>query len=200
MFRGVRIGGRITRPKNWFTDPAVGGNSIPMHRSLAAALLFLASACAPAAASLTPPTGTRAWESMGLPATGTWVGLRGGPPKLRTSLAAALQTQASIRGIIDRAAVDTKSLEDCRWSDLGCFVALGERHDSRVIVVGDLSRVGSRYQLRVARINVELEQIIVEHHIDVDPHSAPIDIANLAVARLTGEVAAKPAALEPNAD
>lgn len=139
------------------------------------------------------PTGrASAAEPKPQTATGTWVGLRGGPPKLRTALAAALQTQASIRGMIDRAAVDLPSLEACRWSDVECFVALGERHDSRVILVGDLSRVEGGYKLKVARINVERGQVIAESHLDVARDAAAIDTANRAIAGLTAEVVAVP--------
>lgn len=143
------------------------------------------------AGSLTPATAEAA-EAKASPATGTWVGLRGGPPKLRTALAAALQTQASIRGIIDRAAVDLASLKACRWSDLACFVELGARHRSRVIVVGDLSRIEGGYKLRVARINVELGETIAEYHLDVARDAVAIDTANLAIAGLTAPVVAVP--------
>jgi hypothetical protein len=132
----------------------------------------------------------RADEVPQAPSTGIWVGLRGGPPKLRTALAAALQTQAKIRGIIDRAAVDLVSLQACRWSDLGCFVELGTGHGSRVILVGELQRAGKGYELRVTRINAERAQIVAEFHMGVDPEVPAIDTANHALAGLTGEVTA----------
>jgi hypothetical protein len=126
------------------------------------------------------------------PTTGMWVGLRGGPPKLRTALAAALQTQASIRGIIDRVAPDLVSLQACTWNDVDCFVRLGEHHESRVLLVGDLSKHEDRWTLRVARINVDLGQVIAQYHLELDATIAAIDIANQVIAGLTGEVVAAP--------
>lgn len=128
-------------------------------------------------------------------ATGMWVGLRGGPPKLRTALAAALQTQASIRGIIDRVAPDVVSLQACAWHELDCFVRPGERHESRVLVVGDLAKHNDRYRLRVARINVDQGLVIAEFHMEIDPQLSAIDVANQAIAGLTGEVVAAPRAI-----
>lgn len=162
-----------------------------MPRCIVLALVALVWACDPSS-SRPPGDATGDDDRMGGTATGTWVGLRGGPPRVRTALAAALQTQASIRGIIDRAAVDLVSLEACRWRDVACFVALGERHGSRVIVVGDLATSELRYTLRVARINVELGTIIAEHQEVVAPGLPAIDLANRAIAGLTGEVAAAP--------
>ncbi|MBK6919843.1 MAG: hypothetical protein IPH07_20775 [Deltaproteobacteria bacterium] len=144
------------------------------------------------------PALARADEAAQAPGTGIWVGLRGGPPKLRTALAAALQTQAKIRGITDRAAVDLVSLQACRWSDLACFVELGTRHGSRVILVGELLRAGKAYELRVTRINAERQQIVAEFRMPVDPEVAAIDTANHVLAGLTGEVAATtPTAIAP---
>ena len=107
------------------------------------------------------------------------------------------RTQATIRGIIDRVAPDVGSLLACAWNDVACFVTLGEHDDSRVLVVGDLSKHDDRYTLRVARINVELGQVIAEYHLQVDPQLAAIDIANDAMAGLTGEVIAAPRAIAP---
>lgn len=128
-------------------------------------------------------------------ATGMWVGLRGGPPKLRTALAAALQTQASIRGIIDRVAPDVVSLQACAWHEIDCFVRLGEHHESRVLVVGDLAKLNDRYRLRVARINVDQGLVIAELHMEIDPSLSAIDVANQAIAGLTSEVVAAPRAI-----
>lgn len=156
------------------------------RRLVTVAVVALAWASIPTLAHAAPPEP---------PATGTWVGLRGGTPRMRTALAAALQTQASIRGIIDRTAVDPVSLQVCEWSDLECFVELGRRHGSRVILVGDLAKVGHRYELRVARINVELGQVIAAYQLTVDPAFVAIDTANAAIAGLTAAVVAKPTEL-----
>lgn len=155
------------------------------------AVVALAWASIPAMADAAPPEP---------PATGTWVGLRGGTPRMRTALAAALQTQATIRGIIDRTAVDPISLQACEWSDLECFVELGRRHGSRVILVGDLAKAGHRYELRVARINVELGQVIAAYQLTVDPAFVAIDTANDAIAGLTAAVVAKPTELTTPVD
>lgn len=144
----------------------------------------------------TPQTTTETTADARRTTTGMWVGLRGGPPKLRTALAAALQTQALLRGVIDRVAPDVASLVACDWSELDCFVALGERHGSRVLLVAELTAHGGRQLLRVARINVELAQVIVEYRMEVDPSLAAIDTANHAIAGLTGEVVAAPRAVE----
>ncbi|HWB74711.1 MAG TPA: hypothetical protein VG755_07140 [Nannocystaceae bacterium] len=125
-------------------------------------------------------------------ATGMWVGLRGGPPKLRTALAAALQTQATIRGIIDRVAPDVVSLQACAWNEIDCFVRLGEHHESRVLVVADLAKLNGRYRLRVARINVDQGLVIAELRMELDPSLSAIDVANQAIAGLTSEVVAAP--------
>jgi len=111
-----------------------------------------------------------------------------------------VQTQATIRGIIDRTAVDPISLQACEWSDLECFVELGRRHGSRVILVGDLAKLGHRYELRVARINVEFGQVIAAYQLTVDPAFVAIDTANDAIAGLTAAVVAKPTELTTPVD
>ena len=111
-----------------------------------------------------------------------------------------MQTQATIRGIIDRTAVDPISLQACEWSDLECFVELGRRHGSRVILVGDLAKLGHRYELRVARINVEFGQVIAAYQLTVDPAFVAIDTANDAIAGLTAAVVAKPTELTTPVD
>jgi hypothetical protein len=182
-------------PDDRVTDPSLGDKPPPMdpRRLVTLAVVALAWASIPATTHAAPPP-------KDPPATGTWVGLRGGPPRMRTALAAALQTQASIRGIIDRTAVDPVSLQACRWSDLDCFVALGQRHGSRVILVGDLAKVGRVYQLRVARINVEQGEVIAAYQLTVDPAFVAIETANAAIAGLTAAVVAKPTELATPVD
>lgn len=153
---------------------------------LVVALVMLAGEPAPAAPAVEPSREI---------ATGMWVGLRGGPPKLRTALAAALQTQASIRGIIDRVAPDVVSLQACGWTDIECFVRLGEHHDSRVLVVADLAKTNDRYRLRVARINVDQGLVIAELRMEIDPSLSAIEVANQAIAGLTSAVVAAPRAI-----